>query len=198
MSDDLDGVVRYGYEVGHLSRSPRAGWQLAGIANPESVAEHSQRVGVLAYLIAALEGCDAERAAVLGLFHDVPETRTTDLHSVAKRHVDAQDAVEVARVQTEGMPPRLAERIVGIIGEVEAKGTAESVCSKDADKLDCLLRAREYQEQQGARMVGPWVQNMLAGMRTATGRDLAERAVEASPGEWFHDIASAYGLPAAP
>ncbi len=195
MSDDLDGVVRYGYEVGHLSRSPRAGWQLAGIANPESVAEHSQRVGVLAYLIASLEGCNAERAAVLGLFHDVPETRTTDLDAVAEGHVARQDAVDVARVQTEGMPPHLAERIVGIIDEVEAKASRESVCSKDADKLDCLLRAREYQEQQGARLVGPWVDNMLAGMRTASGRDLASRAVDASPGEWFREIASAYGLP---
>ncbi|MCD2191345.1 HD domain-containing protein [Actinomycetospora soli] len=194
MSDDVDGVVTYAYEVGHLARSPRAGWQLGFVRDPESVAEHSHRAAVLAYLIAHLEGADAERAATLALFHDVPETRSTDLHSVAKRYTAGVDPEQIAKDQTVDMPSRLAGAIQRIIADVEAKSTRESVCAKDADKLDCLLRAREYQAQ-GYTHLQPWVDNMIAGMRTETGRALAEKAAVASPGEWWHDTAASYGLP---
>ena len=61
--DALHGVVKFAYETGQLKRLPRAGWLLAGVRDPESVAEHSFRVGVLAYIIAALEGADPDRAA---------------------------------------------------------------------------------------------------------------------------------------
>lgn len=59
-------VIRFAYEAGHLKHLPRAGWQLAGVAQPESVAEHSFRVGILAYVIAALEGGNPDRAAAGG------------------------------------------------------------------------------------------------------------------------------------
>lgn len=191
---EYDELAGFAYEVGHLARTPRAGWQLPGNRDPESVAEHSHRAAVLAYLIAHLEGADPERAATLAVFHDVPETRTTDLHSVAKRYVTPVPAEQVAKDQTAGLPPTLAEAVCGIVAEVEAKASAESVCAKDADKLDCLLRAREY-EREGYTELAPWVDNMLAGMRTATGKALAERACVVAPQSWWHDIASSYGLP---
>lgn len=194
MMSEYDELASFAYEVGNLARTPRSGWQLPGQRSPESVAEHSHRAAVLAYVIASLEGADPERACTLAVFHDLPETRTTDLHSVAKRYVTAVDAEQVAKDQTAGLPPELAHAVVGIVGEVEGKATVESVCAKDADKLDCLLRAREYQ-REGYSEVGPWIDNMLAGMRTKSGRELAERAMVVEPRAWWHEIASAYGLP---
>jgi putative hydrolase of HD superfamily len=191
---EYDDLAGFAYEVGHLARTPRAGWQLPGRTDPESVAEHSHRTAVLAYVIAYLEGGDSERAATLAVFHDLPETRTTDLHSVAKRYVTAVDPVTVAKDQTSGLPVALAEAICGIVAEVDAKASVESVCAKDADKLDCLLRAREYQ-REGHTEMAPWIDNMLAGLRTPTAKALAERACQVPPKAWWHDIASSYGLP---
>ncbi len=85
MMGEHDEISAFAYQVGHLSRSPRSGWLLAGVRDPESVAEHSHRAAVLAYIIATMEGADPHRACTLAVFHDLPETRTTDLHSVAKR-----------------------------------------------------------------------------------------------------------------
>src|SRR5438067_844505 len=41
----LAGVATYLFEMGHLKRLSRAGWLLLGIPQPETVAEHSFRVG---------------------------------------------------------------------------------------------------------------------------------------------------------
>jgi putative hydrolase of HD superfamily len=48
--DASAAIVSFAYEAGQLKNLPRSGWLRAGIKNPESVADHSFRVAVLAYL----------------------------------------------------------------------------------------------------------------------------------------------------
>ncbi len=191
MNDDQP-IIGFLHEAGHLKNTPRAGWQLAGIKQPESVAEHSFRVGVLAYVLATLEGANAERAAAIALFHDVPEARTTDLHSVAKPWIDVTHDSQVAEQQTEALPAELSAPIRALIAEFAAKETPEARCAKDADKLECLLQAREY-EAQGNPLVQPWVDSMLTAVVTASGRRLAEAAVKTAPDAWWHDVVASYG-----
>ena len=190
--DDDTAVAGFLYESGHLKNTPRAGWQIAGIKQPESVAEHSYRVGVIAYILAHLEGCNADRAAAIAVFHDVPETRTTDLHSVAKRHAWVQDDDEVIAKQLKGVPEAVASPIKALIAEFAAKETPEARCAKDADKLECLLQAREYQAR-GNQLVQPWVDTMLSAMQTESGKRLAEAAVKTPVDSWWHDIVASYG-----
>src|SRR2546421_3419754 len=139
---DMHSVVRFAYEVGQLKRLPRAGWLIAGIRDPESIAEHSFRVAVLAYIIAILEGADPNRAAVLGLFHDLPETRIGDVPSVGRPYVTTAAPELVASDQVAGLPKDLANHITALITEHESAktpaATPEARCSRDADKLDCL------------------------------------------------------------
>ena len=44
----LAGTATFLFEMGHLKNLPRAGWLLLGIPQPESVAEHSFRVAIVA------------------------------------------------------------------------------------------------------------------------------------------------------
>lgn len=191
MTDD-ENVVAFLIEAGHLKRTPRAGWPIAGVRHPESVAEHSYRTAVIAYVIATMEGVNADRAATLAVFHDVPETRSTDLHSVAKPHVRMQPAVDIAATQTANLPGGLGDSIRRLIGEFEGKVTHEAVCAKDADKLECLLQAREYQAQ-GYQLVQPWIDTMVTAVRTDSGKRLAEAALEVPVDAWWHDIVASYG-----
>jgi putative hydrolase of HD superfamily len=187
-----EAIVGFLHEAGHLKNTPRAGWQLAGVRHPESVAEHSFRVAVLALVIATMESCDPERAATMAVFHDVPEARTTDLHSVAKPWVQVETDADVASAQVERLPNRLAGPIWDLIAEFAAKATPEAVCAKDADKLECLLQAREY-AAAGNTLVQPWIDTMRDAMVTESGKRLAEAAVHASPDAWWHDIVASYG-----
>ncbi|WP_291417451.1 HD family hydrolase [Actinophytocola sp.] len=196
-SQDASSIASFAYEVGQLKRLPRAGWLLAGLSNTESVAEHSFRVAVLAYAIAHQEGANPERAAVLGLFHDLPETRIGDVPSVGKPYVRTAPAHQVATDQTTQLPPELAARIVAAIDEHEGAkspgATLEARCSRDADKLDALLQAREYQVATGNTHLQPWVTSMAEAVTTATGQALAAAAQEVDPGTWWTEFAANFG-----
>lgn len=193
---DMRDVARYAYETGQLKRLPRAGWALAGITNGESVAEHSFRVGVLAYMIAVLEGANPDRAAALGLFHDVPETRIGDVPSVGKPYISTPAAQAIAADQVAGLPEALVRHISALIDEhesaKESHATAEARCSRDADKIECLLQAREY-EVQGNPQMQPWIDSMAAAVTTETGKRLAAAAQELSPGAWWAEFAANFG-----
>lgn len=194
MSDDQQdaATVAFLIEAGHLKRTPRSGWFIAGIKDPESVAEHSFRTAVIAYVLATMEGCDPERAAALALFHDLAEVRTGDVPSIGKPFVKVAPDVDVVATQTAGLPTTLAERIGSFVAAFADKTTPEARCAKDADKLEALLQAREY-EAQGNRLVQPWVDTMLTAVQTDSGKRLAEAAVKAPVDDWWHDIVASYG-----
>lgn len=188
------GIIRFAHEAGRLKTLPRTGWQIAGIDRPESVADHSYRVGILAYVIAVLEGLpDPDRAATLGLFHDLPECRLGDIPAVGRAYITAADPVQVVSDQTAGLPHPLATSIRELINEHESAkrpdATPAARCSRDADKLDCLLQAREY-EITGNQRTEVFVNTMLDALTTPTAKALGQAALEVDPAEWWTDFSS--------
>ena len=186
MGDEQDvRALDYLYEVGLLKRYKRTGWVVAGVPAPESIADHSHRTAVVAAVIAELEGADAQRAAFLALFHDTQETRLTDIPYIGKRYLKAASNAEVTADQTTGMPEGLARLIGGAEAEYEARETAEAVCAKDADKLECLLQAVEYREQ--GTNTQAWIDTSLAALRTASAQRLGKLALERASLAWMHE-----------
>ena len=58
--------------------------------------------------------------------------------------------------QTEALPASIGERVRDAVVEFERGESAEVVVARDADRLECLLRVREYQ-RMGASDVGDWI-----------------------------------------
>ena len=193
--EELQGLARYAYEVGQLKRSKRTGWWLAGIADPESVAEHTFRTAILGYVLAVMEGANPDRTAALCLFHDTPETRLGDIPSVGKRYLTQAPAADVVADQVADLPPRLATPITRMVDEYETQDTLEARVAKDADKLECLLQAREY-EAQGFQDATSWVAPSAASIRTASGRRLATSCQKVAPREWWKTFVDSYIRPA--
>lgn len=198
MSPVDKALVSFAYELGQLKQTPRAGWHRAHVSDPESVAEHSWRVAVLAMVIAHEEGANAEHAAALGLLHDLPETRVGDANQVSKRYATTTDAVGTVEDQAVDLPPYLAQHIVALVTEHEsaknADTTMEAKCSRDADKVECLLQAREYM-QAGNQVAWRWVEDMAAAVSTAAARELAETAQKLEPSVWWEHLSERHGLP---
>ena len=68
-----------------LKRTPRAGWFRVGVDRPESVADHSFSLALLAWRLAReTPGLDANRVVLMALLHDFPEARLTDIPNPAK------------------------------------------------------------------------------------------------------------------
>ena len=184
MADELTRLTDFAYEMGLLKRYPRTGWLVAGIREPESIADHSFRAAVLASVLAAMEGADPQRAALLSLFHDSQETRLTDIPYLAKRYVTRAPNGEVTEGQTRGLPEPVAGMVRGAVAEYEQKASTEARCARDADKLDCLLQAVEYREQ-GNENVQPWIDSSLAALQTASAKRLADEALSRRSLDWL-------------
>lgn len=184
MSDELRGTTGFLYEIGLLKRYKRTGWSQVGVPLPESIADHSFRVSVIASVVAAMEGADPQRATFLALWHDSQETRTTDIPHLTKNYVAAANNEQVTRDQVAGLPPLAAGMIAAAVAEYETAETQEARCARDADKLDCLLQAREYQEQ-GHSNVQPWIDSSLAALTTASAKQLAHEAMAQNSLDWL-------------
>jgi 5'-deoxynucleotidase YfbR-like HD superfamily hydrolase len=176
--------------MGHLKHLTRAGWLLLGIPQPESVAEHTFRVGIVGIALAAQEGADIGRTAALCLLHDSPESRIGDVPSVGRAYVSTASPEAVAAHQTSGMPPALAEVFQGLVAEYEAAETIESQVAHDADKLETLLQAVEYQAQ-GHDTAG-WRDSSTAALRTSSAKELARAISSSDPHEWWSAFAASY------
>jgi putative hydrolases of HD superfamily len=188
--EPLAGVAAYLFEIGSLKTLPRAGWLRLGIPLPESVAEHSFRVGIVGMVLAAIEGADVGRTSALCLLHDSPETRTGDVTAIGRAYVTTEPAEDVSVHQTAGMPAGAAKVFQDLVAEYEAGETPESQIAKDADKLESLLQAVEYQAQ--GYDTTPWQDTSVTALRTDAGRQLARAIMAADPHSWWSTFAASY------
>lgn len=158
---------------------------MAGIADPESVAEHSHRTTILGFLLAELAGADPQRTATLCLFHDTAETRLNDLHKLAQRYLEKDlGEAQALREKTERLPLSVAEHIRDLVQEYEQKESLEARLAHDADRLECLLQAREYQVQ-GYPDVQDWIDGCRAGLRHEVSQRLADACLQIEPKAWW-------------
>lgn len=182
--DQAQNVTAFLYEMGLLKRFKRTGWSTVGVPAPESIADHSFRASVTASVLAAMEGADPQRAAFLALWHDSQETRTTDLPHLARTYVTATPNNAVTADQVAPLPAAVAAVITAAVTEYEAGETIEARCARDADKLECLLQAREYIEQ-GHTNAQPWIDTSLAGLYTASAQQIADEALTQNTLAWI-------------
>jgi 5'-deoxynucleotidase YfbR-like HD superfamily hydrolase len=189
MSDDraadieASGAAAFLFELGTLKHVKRTGWWAAGIKDPETVAEHSHRATILASMLAAMEGADPARAGMLAALHDTQETRIGDVSHIARRYLTVSPNDDITVDQVAGCPPSVAIMVRAAVGEYERQETPEAIIAKDADKLECLLQAVEYQ-RQGYTNTQPWIDSSRAALKTASAQRIADAAVTMTGLEW--------------
>jgi putative hydrolases of HD superfamily len=181
-------IAKFLYEMGQLKRVKRSGWWIAGVMDPESVAEHSFRTAVVAYILAQLEGADLGKVVSMALFHDMSEARTNDAHRIVRRYVDWEGVdKKVVEDQSKRLPEKMGERITSIISEFEQAGSLEARVVRDADLLECLVQAREYQTL-GYNEVVDWIFNAQAALKTESAKKIAEECLKTEPKEWWQGL----------
>ncbi len=181
-------IAKFLYEVGQLKRVKRSGWWIAGVKDPESVAEHGFRTAVLAYLLARLEEADAGKAVLMALLHDLPEARTNDSHRVVRRYADWTGVDKKAvREQSHRLPEALADEVVSFFEEFEKDASPEARLARDADLLECLIQAREYQGS-GYPDVADWISNAQAALTTESAKKIAAECLRTEPKAWWQGL----------
>lgn len=159
----LSSALLFLTHVQALKQLPRTGWLFAGVAQPESVAEHSFVLSWLALLLAEQinqaytaqglnQPLDVARIAQIALVHDLAESiltdlpkRSTDLLGKAVKH----QAEALAMQQICRQLPNHAHYLACWQEYVDGT-TPEGRLVRDADKLEMIHQALCY-EQAGQR-----------------------------------------------
>jgi putative hydrolase of HD superfamily len=137
-------------ELHYLTRLPRTGWVLAGVARPESIADHCFETAIIASVLASHPGQDADlgRVLAMALFHDAAEVRLGDRPRRSAPYTGdlAGAEEECSRDLLDGMPGD----IPGLPGEFAGARTPEARIVRAAHELQISAAALYYaREQQG-------------------------------------------------
>lgn len=159
MSSKKPSYLDFFKTVGKSKRILRSGWVREKINDPESVAEHSFRVGVLAMVLSDKFGYNLNREKLMkmSLLHDLAEAITGDvvverwdIIDVEKRDIKEQKEKEGIRKIFDRIG--LGEEYVAIFQEMIGRLTPEAKIFWQLDKLEMALQALEYEEEQGKNL----------------------------------------------
>lgn len=172
-SADGGRLLEFFRAVGRLKALPRQGWVDRGVQTPESVADHTYRSTIMAWVLGELAGLEAPRLMKLMLLHDLPEVEVGDATPygpVVARGAELADAVQrwrelltadelsAARMErerrelnaltglTSGVPAPLRAELLELRADYGERRSPEARFAAQVDKLEALLQAIEYRE----------------------------------------------------
>jgi len=187
-NDPILSAVNLFAEAGLLKNIKRSGWWVAGIKDPESVADHSFRTAVMAYHMAHLEKVDPYKTMSMALFNDIHEARINDLHKMGHYYIDFRDAEKrVFKDQVEHLEESTKNDLTHLRREYDQQKTKESIVARDADILECLLQAKEYYDN-GHRKAKKFFKKAPDHLKTKTGKALWKTIKNWDSGRWWEDV----------
>lgn len=186
-TDSLSAINLFA-EAGLLKKIKRSGWWVAGIKDPESVADHSFRCAVIAYYMAHLEKVDPSRVMAMALFNDIHEARINDLHKMGHYYIDFKDAEKrVFKDQVAGLDEGIKEEMTALRREYDAQETKASIVARDADILECLLQAKEYYDS-GYLKTRKFFKTAPDHLKTKTAKKFWRQIQTWDSGRWWEDV----------
>ncbi len=175
-------------EAGLLKRVKRSGWWVAGIENPESVADHCFRCAVIGFYMAHEEGADPYRVLAMTLFNDIHEARINDLHKMGHYYIDFKDAEKrVFKDQVVSLPFKVRDALVDIRGDYDTQQTHEALIARDADILECLVQAKEYMDN-GYPVAEKFLKRAPGFLKTRTAKTLWEALKRWDSTVWWQNV----------
>ena len=111
---------------------------------PESVAEHSWRVSLMASLLRhEFPDLDMDKVVNMCLIHDLGECFTGDIPAFVKTDADRKTEDALLEQWVKSLPEELSSDISALYKEMEAQETAEAKLYKALDKLEALIQHNE-------------------------------------------------------
>ena len=184
----MDKIIKFFSEVGKLKGMPRRGWVIRDIKNPESIAEHTFRVAIMAWVLADKKGSkfNLEKIIKMALVHDLCEVYagdTTPYDSILPKDKKKRQALlktwprfsekekiklsvkkhkkEKAGLEKliKDLPGKLKNEIKHLWLDYENGASPEGRFFKQADRIESFLQASEYWRDRKKIPLKPyWVQ----------------------------------------
>ena len=133
----------------NLKKVERQGWiDKIQIRNPESVADHSYSMAIIAMIISDMKKCDSEKFLKMVLLHDLAESKIGDytpeqINKEEKMKLEDKAILEIIK----NLPEEIRANYLGIWKEYQGQKTTESVLTHQIDRIEMALQAKIYREE---------------------------------------------------
>jgi len=164
-----------------LAQTPRSGFHFLG-SGRQSVAEHIHRVVYAGYVLAMIEkNVDVSKVMKMCLFHDLAESRTSDLNYVHQKYNQAN---EMQALRDMAATVEFGPDIVKTVAEYEQRQTKEAKVAKDADQIEWILSLKE-QVDTGNSRAESWMHIAAKRLKTKAAKGVAREIMKTNSDRWW-------------
>jgi putative hydrolase of HD superfamily len=169
------------FEVGMLAKTPRSGFHFLGTGE-QSVAEHVNRTTFIAYSLAQMDSnIDTLKVLKMALFHDISETRISDLNHIHQKYVERKEHSAVTDI-ADSVP--FGNDVYNTLNEYEKRESKEALLVKDADTLEWLLALKEQVDTGNTRALA-WMKDGMKRLKTKNGIELGKAILDINSNDWW-------------
>lgn len=142
-------MIKFLQEINKLKTIKRTGWLRKGVKKSESIADHSYRVALMAFLLCP-DHLDRNKLIKMALLNELPETVTGDIVTSFKDteyFVNSKFEKEISVFKQMVNDLDNKAELLDLFIESESLKTEESKFLKQLDKLEMAFQALEYEQQ---------------------------------------------------
>jgi 5'-deoxynucleotidase YfbR-like HD superfamily hydrolase len=169
----MDSIIKFFIEIGKLKEMPRRGWVIRDVKNPESIADHTFRAAMMAWVLASRKDkkINLEKLIKISLIHDLCEVYAGDItpydsilptdkkrrlemlktwprftEKQKKRMAESKYKKEKAGLEklTKDLPAGLKNEMMSLWLDYEKGKTPEGKFFQHTDRMEGFLQAAEY------------------------------------------------------
>ncbi|MDP3998177.1 MAG: HD domain-containing protein [bacterium] len=179
----MENIIRFLIEAGKLKRIKRTGWVLRGVKNPETIADHTFRMTLMAWVLGDRSGLNFNKILKIALIHDLCEVYAGDITPYSglpsDKKIASKDVLaKIPRLSKSSKEKRIKEKhekeraslkkvlinlpestqneIMSLWLDYENGATKEGRFVKQVDRVENLLQALEYWEKDKNFPIEPW------------------------------------------
>ncbi|CAA0837289.1 Metal-dependent phosphohydrolase [Striga hermonthica] len=138
-----------------LKTTKRAGWVRRGVKEPESIADHMYRMGLMALIASDIPGVNREKCMKIAIVHDIAEAIVGDItpsDGIPKEEKSRREQEALKNMCELLGGGERAEEIRDLWMEYEDNSSMEAKLVKDFDKVEMILQALEYENEQSKNL----------------------------------------------
>ena len=147
------------FQIAGLKKLPRSGWKIKlGLADSESVAEHSYMMSVMAMVLTDLKNLNSEKVMKMSILHDWAESKIGDFMPDEIGYDKKSELENYAMVEIlESLPEQIKAQYESLWNEFLERDTPEARLVHELDKLEMALQAKIYETDVDPERVKPFI-----------------------------------------
>jgi len=151
------------FQIANLKNLSRTGWKVKlQISNPESVADHSYMMAVMAMIISDIKSLNTEKTIKMSILHDWAESKIGDfmpdeITSDKKNMLEENAMAEILTM----LPHKVQEEYSILWMEYKDNKSKESKFVHQLDRLEMALQAKIYEKDVDPGKIKPFMMSVV-------------------------------------